>query len=50
MRERERESESTKRGRAEREGDKESKAGSRLLTTSTEPDMGLDVTNREIMT
>ena len=37
-------------GRAEREGDTESKAGSRLRAVSTEPDGGLELTNREIMT
>ena len=35
---------------AEREGDTESKAGSRLRAVSTEPDAGLELTNREIMT
>ena len=35
---------------AEREGDTESKAGSRLQTVSTEPDMGLKLTNHEIIT
>ena len=44
--ERERES----RGGAEREGDAESEAGSRLRAVSTEPDMGLELTDREIMT
>ena len=34
----------------EREGDRESKAGSRLRTVSTEPDVGLELTNREIVT
>ena len=34
-------------GGAEREGDTESEAGSRL---STEPDAGLELTNLEIMT
>ena len=34
----------------EREGDTESKAGSRLQTVSTEPDTGLKLTNHEIMT
>ena len=33
----------------EREGDTESKAGSRLRAVSTEPDVGLEPTNREIM-
>ena len=37
------------RGR-EREGDTESEAGSRLQAVSTEPDGGLELTNREIMT
>ena len=37
-------------GGAEREGDTESKAGSRLWALSTEPDAGLELTNREIMT
>ena len=32
------------------EGDRESEAGSRLWGVSTEPDMGLELTNREIMT
>ena len=38
------------RGGAEREGDTESEAGSRLQAVSTEPDAGLEPTNREIMT
>ena len=38
------------RGRAEREGDTESEAGSRLRAVSTEPDGRLELTNREIMT
>ena len=37
-------------GGAEREGDTESEAGSRLPAVSTEPDAGLEPTNREIMT
>ena len=37
-------------GGAEREGDTESKAGSRLQAISTEPDAGLELMNREIMT
>ena len=37
-------------GGSEREGDTESEAGSRLQAVSTEPDVGLDFTNREIMT
>ena len=35
---------------AEREGDTDSKAGSRLLAVSTEPNVGLKLTNHEIMT
>ena len=38
------------RGGVQREGDRESKAGSRLLDVSTEPDAGLESTDREIMT
>ena len=34
----------------EREGDPESEAGSRLWAVSTEPDVGLELTNCEIMT
>ena len=34
----------------EREGDTESEAGSRLQAVSTEPDAGLELTDREIMT
>ena len=37
-------------GRAEREGDAECEAGSRLCAVSTEPDAGLELANREIMT
>ena len=40
----------SKQGRAEREGDRESEAGFRLRAVSTEPDGGLKLTNREIMT
>ena len=36
-------------GGAEKEGDTESEAGSRLLAVSTEPDAGDEPTNREIM-
>ena len=46
----ERETQSVSRGGAEREGDPESEAGSRLRAVSTEPDAGLKPTNREIMT
>ena len=48
--ERERERQSMNRGGAEREGDTESEAGSRLWAVSTEPDSGLELTNWEIMT
>ena len=37
-------------GRAERKGDTESEAGSRLWAVSTETDAGLELTDREIMT
>ena len=37
-------------GGAERGGDPESKAGSRLRAVGTEPDAGLELINREIMT
>ena len=36
--------------RAEKEGDTESEAGSRPQAVSTEPDAGLELRNREIMT
>ena len=45
-----RERQSASRKGAEREGDTESKAGSRLRAVSTEPDAGLELMNREIMT
>ena len=38
------------RERAERGGDTESEAGSRLRAVSTEPNAGLELTNYEIMT
>ena len=38
------------RGGAERQGDRESEAGSSLRTVSTEPNVGLKPTNSEIMT
>ena len=41
--------ESMGRGGAEREGDAESEAGSRLRAISTEPDAGLELTDREIV-
>ena len=37
-------------GGAERRGDTESEAGSGLRAVSTEPNAGLKLTNREIMT
>ena len=37
-------------GGSEREGDTESEIGSRLGAVSTEPDVGLELTDREIMT
>ena len=36
-------------GGADREGDTESEAGSRLRVVSTEPDVGLELRNYEIM-
>ena len=41
---------SMSRGGAEREGDTESEASSRLRAVSPEPDAGLEPTNREITT
>ena len=38
------------RGRGEREGDTESETGSRLRAISPEPDMGLELTDCEIVT
>ena len=38
------------RGGSEREGDTESETGSRLRTISPEPDTGLELTDREIVT
>ena len=37
-------------GRAERQGDTGSEAGSRLRDASTQPDAGLELRDREIMT
>ena len=37
-------------GWSERQGDTESEAGSRLREVSTEPDVGFELTNHEIMT
>ena len=54
MRERERERERARarmnRGGAEREGDTELEAGSRLRAISPEPDAGLELTDSEIVT
>ena len=38
------------RGGAEKEGDTEPEAGSRLRAVSTEPDAGLELTDRKIVT
>ena len=38
------------RGGADREGDRESEVGYRLLAVSTEPDAGLGLMSHEIMT
>ena len=46
----ERERQSASRGGAERAGDTECEADSRLRAVSTEPDPGLKLTNREIVT
>ena len=45
-----RERQSTNGGGSEREGDTESETGSRLWAVSTEPDAGLELTDREITT
>ena len=37
-------------GGADREGDTEFKAGSRLRAVTTQPDAGLELTDHEIMT
>ena len=47
---RERERHSTSKGGADREGDTEPETGSGLRAVSTEPDVGLELTNREMMT
>ena len=47
---RDRERQSVHGGGAEREGDTESEAGSRLRAVSTEPDAGLEPRNSEITT
>ena len=45
-----RERQSMNGGGAEREGDTESETGSRLRAVRTEPDAGLELTDREIVT
>ena len=45
-----RDRQSMSKGEAEREGDTESKAGFRLRAISTEPGVGLELTNLEIIT
>ena len=45
-----RERQSMSGGGSEREGDTESEAGPRLRAVSTEPDAGLELTDREIVT
>ena len=47
---RDKEIQSTSGGGAEREGGTESEASSRLWAVRTEPAVGLELTNREIMT
>ena len=47
---RDREKQSVREGGTKTEGDTESEAGSRLRAGSTEPDAGLELTDREIMT
>ena len=47
---REKETEHKREAGRDREGDTKSEAGSRLRTVSTEPDVGLEPTNHEIMT
>ena len=46
----ERKRQSVSRGGPEREEDTESEAGSRLHIVSTQPNTGLELTNREIVT
>ena len=46
----ERERDRAQEGKGRRERETESEAGSRLQAVSTEPDAGLEHTNREIMT
>ena len=47
--ERDTERQSTSRAEAEKERETESEAGSKLWAVSTEPDVGLELMNREIM-
>ena len=47
---RDRETQSVSRGGEERGGDVESEAGSRLRAVSSDPDAGLELANRAIMT
>ena len=47
---RERQRQNTSGGGTEREGDTGSEAGSGLRAVSTEPDLGLELTNREMVT
>ena len=49
-RERQRQRQSVREGGAEREGDTESEAGSRLRAVSTEPEVRLELTDHKIMT
>ena len=50
MRERKRERENKRERGREREGDTESEAGSRLRAVGPEPDVGLELMSRKIMT
>ena len=45
-----REAETVRAGERQKEGDTESEAGSGLRAVGTEPDAGLELTDREIMT
>ena len=49
-RERQTDRQNPSRGGAETEGDTESEAGSGLRAVSTEPDVGLELTDHEVMT
>ena len=48
--ERQRERDRERVGEEQRDGDTESEAGSRFQGVSTEPDVGLEIMNREIKT